>query len=144
MDRYNTWRAASLEVESALAAYPLARIPYSDVLNAFSRRTEAEINYFRAVVNYQRAIVQVHLRKGSLLEYDEVILAECPWPGFRVAQHGQGAFRRRAARSLERSFAQAAQPPAPSVPAPPMPEEHLPSLTPPPAPTQPGGPPAWR
>src|SRR6185436_9079926 len=90
MNRYNTWRAANQEVESALAAYPLGRIPYSDVLNAFSRRTDAEIDYFRAVVNYQRGIIQVELRKGSLLEYDQVVMAECPWPGLAQAQHGGG------------------------------------------------------
>jgi outer membrane protein TolC len=111
MNRYNTWRAANQEVESALAAYPLGRIPYSDVLNAFARRTDAETDYFRAVVNYQRAIVQVHLRKGSLLEYNQVVLAECPWPGSAVARHGGGLFRRQAERTIDPSLAQpAAQP----------------------------------
>jgi outer membrane protein TolC len=79
--RYNAWQAANQQVESALAALPLGRIPYSDVLNAFARRAEAETDYFRAVVNYQRALVQVHLRKGSLLEHDEIYLAEALWPG---------------------------------------------------------------
>ncbi len=162
MNRYNTWRAASQEVESALAAYPLGRIPYSDVLSAFSRRTDAEIDYFRAVVNYQRAIVQVHLRKGSLLEYDQVVLAECPWPGFAVAGHGSGLFRRRAERTLEHSLAGAVPLPAPAgtpvetsaASAVAVAERPMPfgtpaptaagqaPLSPPPSPAQ--SPPAWR
>ena len=41
---------------------------------------DAEISYFRALVNYNIAILQVHFRKGSLLEYNGVYLAEGPWP----------------------------------------------------------------
>jgi hypothetical protein len=114
MNRYNTWRAANQEVESALAAYPLGRIPYSDVLNAFARRTDAETDYFRAVVNYQRAIVQVHLRKGSLLDYDQVIFAECPWPGFKHSSHRDGLVGRgllKAERAIDHSLSLAASKP---------------------------------
>lgn len=97
-------------MESALAAYPLGRIPYSDVLNAFSRRTDAEIDYFRAVVNYQRAIVQVHLRKGSLLDYDQVVFAECPWPGLAPHVDARGPLRRKIGHLIDHMLSRAGKP----------------------------------
>ena len=45
------------------------------------RRAEAESSYARALVDYSRSISQLHYRKGSLLEYNGVFLAEGPWPG---------------------------------------------------------------
>jgi hypothetical protein len=42
---------------------------------------DAQSAYYRVLVNYNEAIAQVHYRKGSLLEYNGVCLAEGPWPG---------------------------------------------------------------
>ena len=50
------------------------------LLDAQRRRAEAESAYYRSLVDYNRAIMNVHYRKGSLLEYDGVYLAEGPWP----------------------------------------------------------------
>ncbi|MBN1852843.1 MAG: TolC family protein [Pirellulales bacterium] len=50
------------------------------VLNAQRRRFEAEVAYFRSLVDYNLAVLRVHERKGSLLEYNGVQLAEGPWP----------------------------------------------------------------
>jgi outer membrane protein TolC len=50
------------------------------VLDAQRRRANAQTDYFRAVANYNKAIAEVHFRKGSLLEYNGVQLAEGPWP----------------------------------------------------------------
>jgi hypothetical protein len=108
-NRYNTWVAANQEVQSALAAYPLGRIPYSDVLNAFSRRADAETDYFRAVVTYQRAIVQVHLRKGSLLEYNQVMLAESLWPDAPRAWRMLRLLRRAAEGPIDYALPEAAE-----------------------------------
>ena len=36
--------------------------------------------YYRSLVDYNRAIMNVHYRKGSLLDYDGVYLAEGQWP----------------------------------------------------------------
>jgi outer membrane protein TolC len=52
----------------------------TDVIDALARRAVAESAYYRALVDYNRAIAEVHLRKGSLLEYNRVFLAEGPWP----------------------------------------------------------------
>jgi outer membrane protein TolC len=51
------------------------------VLDAQRRLALVERDYFRSLVDYNLAITAVHLRKGSLLEYNGVYLAEGPWPG---------------------------------------------------------------
>jgi len=50
-------------------------------LNALQRLAEAENEYFRSLVDYNVSIAQMHYRKGSLLEYNGVYLAEGPWTG---------------------------------------------------------------
>ena len=50
------------------------------LLNAQRRKAEAEVDYYRSLVDYNLAITQIHFRKGSLLEYNGVFLAESPWP----------------------------------------------------------------
>jgi outer membrane protein TolC len=50
------------------------------VLDSKRRLADAEANYHRALVAYNEAIAMVHYRKGSLLEYNGVYLAEGPWP----------------------------------------------------------------
>ncbi|MHC4398983.1 MAG: TolC family protein [Planctomycetota bacterium] len=47
---------------------------------AQQRVADAEIAYYRSLVNYNLAVTQIHFRKGSLLEYNNVYLAEGPWP----------------------------------------------------------------
>jgi hypothetical protein len=51
------------------------------LLDAQRRLTDAEIRYYRARVEYAFAIKEVHRQKGSLLDYNEIYLAEGPWPG---------------------------------------------------------------
>lgn len=50
------------------------------LLEAQRRLAEAEGQYYRSLVDYNRSIAQLHLRKGSLLEYNGIYLAEGPWP----------------------------------------------------------------
>lgn len=52
----------------------------SDILlRAQARRATAENDFFRAVVDYNKALANLEYRKGTLLEYDNVILSEGPW-----------------------------------------------------------------
>lgn len=41
---------------------------------------EAEVQFFRALVEYELAVKNVHFEKGSLLEYNGVALTEGNWP----------------------------------------------------------------
>ncbi len=50
------------------------------VLEAQRRVADAEGRFHRALVEYALAIKNVHFEKGSLLDYNEIYLAEGPWP----------------------------------------------------------------
>ncbi|MGB8854015.1 MAG: TolC family protein [Pirellulales bacterium] len=78
---FNRRVAAERQVEAVQAAYDAGTVTLDQLLDAQRRRAEAESGYYRALVDYNRSISQLHYRKGSLLEYNGVFLAEGPWPG---------------------------------------------------------------
>ena len=78
---FNRRVAAERQVEAVQAAYDAGTVTLDQLLDAQRRRAEAESGYYRALVDYSRSISQLHYRKGSLLEYNGVFLAEGPWPG---------------------------------------------------------------
>jgi hypothetical protein len=78
---YEYYVAAKHEVAAIQAAYDNGTITLNVLLEAQRRAAEAEIAYYRSLVNYNLAIVDVHFRKGSLLEYNGIWLAEGPWVG---------------------------------------------------------------
>ncbi len=78
---FNRRSAAVNEVDAIQAAYDQGTVTLDLVLLAQQRLAEAESQYYRALVDYNEAIMNVHYRKGSLLEYDGVYLSEGPWPG---------------------------------------------------------------
>ncbi|MFM7206542.1 MAG: TolC family protein [Planctomycetaceae bacterium] len=78
---FNRRVAAERQVEAVQAAYEANTVTFDQLLDAQRRRAEAESAYYRALVDYSRSISQLHYRKGSLLEYNGVFLAEGPWPG---------------------------------------------------------------
>jgi hypothetical protein len=51
------------------------------LLDAQRRLADAESQYYSCLVKYMLAIRDVHWQKGSLLDYNEIFLAEGPWPG---------------------------------------------------------------
>jgi hypothetical protein len=72
--------ATGKQVEAVKAAFEAETVTLDLLLDAQRQRAEAEVAYFRALTDYQRGIAQVHFRKGSILEFDGVYLAEGPWP----------------------------------------------------------------
>ena len=78
---FNRRIAARQYLQSVEAAYASDNAPLDLVLEAQRRLAEAETRYHASVVEYARSISQVHYTKGSLLDYNEVYLAEGPWPG---------------------------------------------------------------
>jgi outer membrane protein TolC len=78
---FNRRVAAERQVEAVQAAYDAGTVTLDQLLDAQRRRAEAESSYARSLVDYNRSIAQLHYRKGSLLEYNGVFLAEGPWPG---------------------------------------------------------------
>jgi outer membrane protein TolC len=77
---FNRTLAADKQVEAQQAAYESGTVTLDQLLEAQRRRAEAQASFFRTLIDYQRAIVTMHYRKGSLLEYNSVYLAEGPWP----------------------------------------------------------------
>lgn len=82
--RFNQRLAAQIELEGweaqEEAGLAVRQASLDRKLDAQRRLATSEINYYRALIDYNKAIVQMHLRKGSLLEYNGVYLAEGPWP----------------------------------------------------------------
>lgn len=51
------------------------------VLDAQRRLADADISYYRGLLEYTLAVKNVHHHKGSLLDYNEIYLSEGQWPG---------------------------------------------------------------
>ncbi|HVX63131.1 MAG TPA: TolC family protein [Pirellulales bacterium] len=76
--------AAARQVEAVKARYDAGKTTLDILLDAQRRLVDAEIGYYRALVDYNIAILQIHFRKGSLSERHGILLAEGPRAGFDV------------------------------------------------------------
>jgi outer membrane protein TolC len=79
---FNRRVAAQQQVDAVQSLYDVGAggVTLDLVLEAQRTRADAEAAYYRSLVDYNKAIMTVHFRKGSLLEYNGVYLAEGPWP----------------------------------------------------------------
>ncbi len=80
LSNFNRRVAAEKQVEAVKVAFEAETVTLDLLLDAQRQRADAEVAYFRSLVDYMRAIAGVHFRKGSLPEYDGVYLSEGPWP----------------------------------------------------------------
>lgn len=78
--RFNHWKAAYEEYDVAERLYLGGRGSLDPVFDAQRRRSDARRAYYGVLAEYNKAIAEVHYRKGSLLEYNNIMLAEGPWP----------------------------------------------------------------
>lgn len=93
---YNRRNAAIKNVTVVQAEIELgAAIPGDPYLRAIERRTRAEIDFFTAVVEYNKALNDFQFRKGTLLEDTHVTLMEDGWDPDAYID----AYRRAQARS---------------------------------------------
>jgi outer membrane protein TolC len=80
---FNRWVAADREVKSATAVYEQGVgqgiTPLNQLLDAVRRRGIAQQAYYLAICEYNKSIADVHMRKGSILEYNGVMFEEGPW-----------------------------------------------------------------
>jgi outer membrane protein TolC len=81
-----------------------ATVILQNLLNAQRSLVDATTALYRAQSDYNRNIAQVHLRKGSLLEYNGVYLAEGPWPAKAYFDAHRRARARDAAYYLDYGF----------------------------------------
>ncbi len=101
---FNQRAAAEDDVKAVAAIYDVGRVTLDLLLQAQQRRAQAESAYYRSLVDYNRAIMRVHWRKGSLLEYNGIYLQEGPWPGKAYFDATRRARRRDAAINLDYGF----------------------------------------
>ncbi|NOY42101.1 MAG: TolC family protein [Planctomycetes bacterium] len=101
---FNRRVATEDEVEAVEAVYDSGRVTLDLLLDTQRRRAEAESAYYRSLVDYNRAIMRVHHRKGSLLEYNGVFLAEGPWAGKAQFDALRRARQRDASKRLDYGF----------------------------------------
>jgi outer membrane protein TolC len=75
-------RAALLEQKQALEAIESPTDTQQYLLLESQRKlADAEAQYYRALVEYEIGVKNVHFEKGSILEYNGVFLSELPSPG---------------------------------------------------------------
>jgi hypothetical protein len=103
---FNRRIAAQRQVDAVAAAYDTGTINIDVLIQSQQRLAEAEGVYYRSLTNYNKAIMQVHYRKGSLLEYNGVYLAEGPWPGKAYFDARRRARARGAATYMDYGFTQ--------------------------------------
>jgi hypothetical protein len=84
---YNRLNAAQNDVDAAQVAYEESvssqqnrgRDPLDALLDATRRRSQAQQAYYQAILEYNKAIADVHMKKGSILEYCGIQFEEGPW-----------------------------------------------------------------
>lgn len=76
---FNRRVAAERQVTAVRAAYDAGTVTLDLLLDAQRQLADAESTYYDVLALYNQTIAQVHLRKGSLLEYNGVYLSEGPW-----------------------------------------------------------------
>jgi len=98
---YNRWATAQKEVESAEALYRGGKATLDLVLEAQRRRAQAQSDYYRALGEHTKAIADVHFRKGTLLGYNNIHLAEGPWPAKAYEDARERARARQAGSQID-------------------------------------------
>ncbi len=72
--------AASQQVEAADVGQEQGTVELFSLLDAQRRRADADVAYYRSVADYNLSLMNLHRIKGSLMAYNNVMLAEGPWP----------------------------------------------------------------
>lgn len=98
---YNRRLAAKEQLKAVQAAYDADKAPLDQVLSAQRTVADSEGRYHRALVEYALGVKNVHFEKGSLLDHNQVLLAEGPWPGKAYFDAARLEKRRGRERSMD-------------------------------------------
>ena len=97
---FNRWISTDEEVKH-FERLEDAGVESLDVaLDSQRRRSQAESAFYTAVVEYNKVIALLHLRKGTILAYSGVEYQEGPWSGKAYVDAQEHARRRGASREL--------------------------------------------
>lgn len=60
-----------------------------ELLRAQTRQADAEVAFYQSVIDYNKALMELEYRKGTLLAHNNITLAEGPWvpPAYEDAEH---------------------------------------------------------
>jgi hypothetical protein len=94
---YNRSQAAQVQLEAVRTKYDVGEMLLEFVFDAQRRATEASSIYYRSMVDYSLAVMNVHQARGTLLDYFNVQLTEGPWSAEAHASAAKQArrFKRR-------------------------------------------------
>lgn len=73
------WQASETEVEARLTEFRGGRSQVNVVLQSQQRRADAQIQYYRALGEYNKSLNYVDYLKGTMLANSNITLAEGPW-----------------------------------------------------------------
>ena len=97
---FNRWISTDEEVKH-FERLEDAGVESLDVaLDSQRRRSQAEIAFYTAVVEYNKVIALLHHRKGTILAYSGVEYQEGPWSGKAYVDAQEHARRRGASREI--------------------------------------------
>lgn len=77
---FNRREAARQHLAAVRAAFEADKAAPELMLESERRLAEADVRYYAALVEYVLSVKNVHYEKGSLLDYNEIHLAEGEWP----------------------------------------------------------------
>lgn len=77
---YNRRLAAAQQLEFLQEAFDRDQVQINVLLDSQRRLAEADADFYRALVDYTISIKNVHLDKGTLLQFNRVFLEEGMWP----------------------------------------------------------------
>lgn len=103
-DYLGVLRAARKQVRAVHHSFLNNKTTLYEVLQAQQELADTETRYYRTVIDYNLAIVNLNYRKGSLLEYNGVTLAEGPWPNKGYFDAWRRARERDAGRYVNYAF----------------------------------------
>jgi outer membrane protein TolC len=97
---YNRWTSAETEVASFEDLREAGQATVDLALDAQRRRVQSKVAYYDSICEYNKNIALMHLRKGTILQYNTVQFGEGPWPSKAYDDAMEHARRRGASREV--------------------------------------------
>ena len=93
---FNRWKETTIEEEHFKEIIEEGLETLDVALDAQRRRAQAEVAFYNALTEYNKSLALVHRRKGTILSYNNISMAEGPWAA-KAYQDASEYSRRRGA-----------------------------------------------
>ena len=100
----NRFKNASAEVDAEFTQFKAKGDNFTRLVDAKRRRSDAEIAFYQSLCEYNKVIALIHRRKGTIMEFNSVAMAEGPWPGKAYHDAAENARRRSSSRAMNYGF----------------------------------------